>query len=212
MKRNVAEIVDAVKLWEELGFDHLGFIMMVARNQSREVQDELLKDNLVDFYREMENACRLVIENKLKITLSSAAIGQLIKLHEEFPNNFLPNTVRSDNSNARLVHQPRTVQQGRREGMPVACVSPFTCLRILFDGTAQLCCKFNIGNVYERDLREIWFGDEANAVRSKLMENAEVCYRCDYYRFCINAGGVDYKKDENFYDRKTLDKVEKMSR
>ena len=52
------------------------------------------------------------------------------------------------------------------------CISPFSTLEILFDGTVPLCgCDYkptvNLGNVKNNSLKEIWNSDKFKEIRDK---------------------------------------------
>ena len=205
MRSNVGEIVEAVDLWEGLGFDHLGFIMMVIREMHPDVLSETLKDEMARVYTRLDEAARRVIENRFRITLSSAAFARSC-VRDEYPGNFHGNAVRSDNPKARLPFNPRTYyQNGPFPGMHVNCRSPFKFARIYYDGDVELCYQFKVGNIYEQDFLDIWYGERAQRVREVLKQKPKICFNCDYYRFCVGAGELDTESSANFYAAARLD-------
>jgi len=204
MRRNLDEIIESVKLWERQRFDHIGFIVMTIRNRNALLAAESLAGMTEPLYENLDAAAELVIENNYRVTLSSPAFRRRTELHESHPENFPDGVVRSNNSEARTPFNPRAAfQNGPWPGMNVDCRSPFTFARIICNGNVELCYQFKIGNIYEDDFRDIWYGDEAHRVREALLRSPAICHTCDYYRFCLNAGKLDYHNTANFYAANT---------
>lgn len=199
MRRNLDEAAASVDLWESHGFDHLGLILMVIRDYNETLKHESLEHEKDKVYRVIEEAARGVIEKDYRLTLSSAALNRSGGIRERYPANFVDGCVRSNNPRARLPYNPRTYyQKGHFPGMPVDCRSPFKYVRILHNGNVELCYRFVVGNIYKEDLLDIWYGEKAQRVRKLLLGGPEVCLGCDFYRFCIKAGEVDYEDSQNF--------------
>lgn len=201
MKRNIDEIVESVEFWEKHGFDHIGFIMMVLRDFNESlVQESFLESGKDDLYNSLFDVAKLVIEENLKITLSSPAFNCIPKLKETYSANVIDSCIKSYNPKSQLPFNPRTFFQiGEYPGMHVRCKSPFTCVHILFDGDVFLCKNFKIGNIYENELLDIWYGKVAQKYRKAVLEDPRLCYGCDYYRYCIKGGEIDYNDEKNYY-------------
>ena len=199
LRSNLHEIVDSVDFWEDFGVDHLGFIAMVLRDENKELQEECLNHDLVELKTELELAARRVVEKQYKITLSSAAYSSWMDLKDIYPAHFMESLVKSNNRNARTPFNARTYyQNGHFPGMSVNCRSPFKFARIDYNGNVELCYQFTVGNIYKNEFLDIWYGKEAQKVRDLVRSDPKVCYSCDYFRFCIKAGEVDYDKEANF--------------
>ena len=200
LRSNLDEAREAPEFWDELGFDLLGFIVMVVRNRNELLLGESLSSCMPLVHEKLEEVARTVIERDLRIIVSSASYQRAFPLKEQWPGNFFSNLVLSNNPAARLICHPRShIQNGAYPGMSVDCRSAFKYARILYNGDVHLCDKFRIGNIHEKSLLEIWHGEEANRIRQLLLQSPTLCHACDYYRFCIKAAQVDYDKEENFF-------------
>lgn len=230
LQSNIDEIVEAVDLWETHGFDHIGFISMVLPVSTGDIVRESPEPVLDRLHEQMSAAARRVIERKYRITLSSPwffrdtvrsdasgasspGVGVVIADH---PNAADPNEVKahrtglvvSDHPSKRLPISPSThFQNGGFPGMHVSCRSPFKFVRINYDGAVRLCQKFTVGSIYEDDLLAIWEGAGAEALRADVRKDAEVCHRCEYFKFCIRAGQVDYDDDSVFLSNDRIEIV-----
>jgi len=67
----------------------------------------------------------------------------------------------------------------------------------MWNGDVQLCMQFIVGNILKNNLTDIWFGKAAERIRKLVMSRPEICYSCDYYRFCLNAALVDTRNAES---------------
>lgn len=210
LRRNVDEVPDSVKFWEQHGFDHVGFIVMVIRNLNEILKNASLEIIMDYVYKKLEEAARIVIEGNYKITLTSALFNSWMDLKDLYPVNFMDSCVMSNNPDSRLPFNPRTYfQNGEYPGMQVNCRSPFKFARIYFDGNVDLCYQFTVGNIYETDFLDIWYGEKARQVRELVLHNAEVCYSCEYYKFCIKAGEVNFENKDSFQSKMVVDKYHK---
>jgi len=196
LRSNIAEIAEAVDFWEGHGFDHIGFISMVIRDEAEVLRRESVQPVLDDVAAALDEAARRVVEGGLRISLSAPRFHNT-PLAEHHPEAFsVAGTVVSRHPEARLPRTPSTYfQNGSYPGMPVDCRSPFKFARINYNGDVQLCYQFSIGNIADRPLLELWRGAEAQAARSKVQASAEICHDCEYYRFCIQANTVDAEQD-----------------
>jgi len=200
MRSNLDELPETVAYWERAGFDHLGLIVMVLRDNNPELRAESLEPVMDVVMEKVEAAARWIIENDCRITLSAAALNHTFPLRERFPDLFSGGCVRSRNPLARLPFDARNYfQDGAYPGMPVDCRSPFKFARILHNGDVQLCYQFIAGNVHEEPFLDIWFGKRARSIRENIRRRPEVCHACEYYNFCIKAGEVNLNLQENFY-------------
>jgi radical SAM protein with 4Fe4S-binding SPASM domain len=193
LRANVGELADSVDVWEQLDFDHMGFIPMVQRSRDPRVVEQVLGEGDPVLVREIENAARRVIERRYRISLSSLIYAGPLALKREHPGAFEETLVRSANPAARAPHIPfNEIQTGHFPGMQVNCRSPFTALRIDYHGNVNLCQSlFRIGHLRDASLIDLWYGSAATRVRRGLMRDASVCHTCDYYRFCVNPAGAE---------------------
>lgn len=205
MRSNLDEAMEAVEFWDKLGFDLIGFILMVVRDRNELLLNESLGSHMREVGEKLEEVARAVIERGLRIAVTSPVYQRALPLKARHPENFFSNMVMSNNPAARQAAYPRGyVQNGPYPGMHVDCRSPFKYARILYNGDVQLCSQFKIGNIHERSFLEIWNGSEAHRVRQTLRESAGVCHACDYYRFCIKASELDCDREENFFAQHVL--------
>jgi len=211
LRRNIAEIPQAVGLWEGLGFDHIGFIAMVIRNSNETLEKESPEPVMDQVYEQLDIAARNVIKNNSRITLTSAGyLNRWSEVKDELPVNFMNSLVVSNHPETRTPFNPRTYfQNGAFPGMHVNCRSPFKYVRILYNGDVELCFQFTIGSIYENNILDIWYGKKAQDVRELVTKNPAVCYACDYYKFCIKAEGVDYSNQDNHHNESMVSQFAK---
>ena len=151
-----------------------------------------------------------MIENNLKITISSPYF-QHSKLKDSFPGNFIEHIIKSNNKEARMPFQPISYfQKGKYPGMPVNCKSPFVFAKILYDGSVQICDKFNVGNLKEQNFEDIWYGEKAQQIRLDILTNPKICYSCDFFRFCLNAAHIDQENEDSYYANCLVDGQPKL--
>ncbi|PZO41450.1 MAG: hypothetical protein DCF19_09610 [Pseudanabaena frigida] len=202
MKRNMNEVVESVDFWETMDFNALFFIAMVVRDSNEILANESLAKQMDAYYKLLNDAARRVIEKNYKISIGSAAFNQPSSLKESYPNSFIDGYVKSSNIQSRSPFQPIDYfQNGDYPGMHVGCRSPFKAVSINYHGDVYLCQNlFKIGNIYEQDLVDIWYGEEAKRVRRVLLGDSTVCLKCEYYLFCINSKNVDYSEATNFFN------------
>ncbi len=199
LRRNVEEIPEAVEFWDKHGFQHIGFIAMVIRDLTKGLVHES-PESIMDRVREkMEESGRLIIKNSLKITISSPVFSNPTKLKKAYPVNFVDNVVKSDNREALVPFNPRTlILNGTYPGMSVNCRVPFKYARIMFNGDVEMCYQFTIGNIHQDDFMDIWQGETVQKLRKKIISTPKICYACDYYRLCVKGGEVDYSESDSF--------------
>lgn len=198
LKDNLAEMADAVEFWEGHGFNHIGFIAMVVRSDTDYLNDQSVVGLMDDFRRQIDKIAELIISRRYVIT-SSNSLGIVSDLQLK-DGSGVP-CIYSENPKSVTPVGPRTVfQRGYFPGMNgVECRSPFKAVRLSYDGTLLICSKFPIGNIHEnRPFLDIWYGAQATRFRDGLRRSPDACYSCGYFRFCINAGKIDYEKPENF--------------
>jgi radical SAM protein with 4Fe4S-binding SPASM domain len=84
------------------------------------------------------------------------------------------------------------------------CISPFSTLEILYDGTVPLCgCDYkptvNLGNVRNNSLKEIWNSEKFKKVRdnhaSGNRNEIPICIGCEIWDTKIKS--VHYKKEKS---------------
>jgi radical SAM protein with 4Fe4S-binding SPASM domain len=187
MKRNIEEILDSVKYWDELSLDQIYFIAMRVRPGGGKHEEETLEDILEHVKMRLDEAALDVINNNRKITLASPFYN-LSSLASKYPANILHHIVRSNNPAARAMLNPRAYyQNGEYPGMPVDCRSPFKFMRIDYNGDVFLCQRFKIGNIAENDLIDIWNGEMALNIRRRVQNAPGPCDDCDHYNLCVKA-------------------------
>ncbi len=210
LRSNIDEIAEAVDFWEARGFDHIGFISMVTRDNNETLKAETIEPVVGQVAAAIDEAARRVIQKGYRITMTSPLL-RTSKLRDDFPRCFLAGAglVRSAHSRARTPTTPSNYfQDGDFPGVHVSCRSPFKLARINYDGQVQLCNQFAVGSIYERDLLDIWRGAAASKVRGAVTKSPEVCHGCDYYKFCIRANNVDLSDPASFVANKGLVLVE----
>lgn len=204
MRSNLSETVEALAFWDEHGFDGLNFISMVIRDLNAGLIKESTYPIREEFCRIMDAMAENVVREKRRIVVSSAYFAES-PLRRKYPNNFVDSQVVSDNPQARLPPRVRQhFQLGEYPGMSFPCKSPFTFARILANGDVQLCYQFTVGNLKDNDLKDIWYGDRAHAVRKKVMQDVSTCENCDYYRFCLKSADVEINNLSNYFTQELL--------
>ena len=134
-----------------------------------------------------------------------SAYFQQSPLRFTYPENFHGAVVESGNPGTRAIPELRAAYQlGPGPGMTWPCRSPWTFARILPNGNVELCFKFVVGNLYDRSFKDIWFGEEANAIRRHVIEETSICPACEYYRFCLRGGEVDTDSVDSYVSRHRL--------
>ena len=211
LQSNIDEIIEAIDMWESYGFDHIGFISMVVPVSGTNIVRESPQPVLTKLQNQMTVAAKRVIERRYRITLSSPWF-----LHDEIRAAYPMNIglrdaglVISNHPGARLPMSPSPhFQNGPFPGMQVDCRSPFKFVRINYDGTVRLCQKFIIGSIYENDLLAIWDSVAAERLRENVRDDVEICYACEYYKFCIRAGQVNYADATVFSSKNQVEVIE----
>jgi len=203
LRSNIPEIVDAVEMFEAMGFDHIGFIGMVMRSDAPILLPEAIEPVKEEMAAALDAAAELVVNKGYRITLSSPHYRSSM-LRQRDPEGFSRDDglVVSNHPGARTPFTPSThFQNGPYPGMHVNCRSPFKFVRINYDGQVLLCQGVRIGNIYKQSLLDTWNGALAERMRMMVRESPEVCHDCEYFRFCIRANQIDYAEEENFHSR-----------
>ncbi len=199
MRRTIDELLDSLRFWEGHGFSHMGVINFILGNLKDELKSESLEQVMDSVYKKLDDAARMVIEKHFRITLSSSFFHNAAS-KEVYPDNFTGDCVKSNHPEAEIPFNVRTFfQNGYFPGMHVGCRSPFKYVRILSNGDVTLCTQFVIGNIYEQNLVDIWYGQRAGSVRKLTLQNAKLCHECDYYRLCLQAGTHDLEKNKSSF-------------
>ncbi len=200
MRSTLPEVEAALDFWAEQGFDHIGYLGMVVGRKTELLERESISDILPETHAALRRAAERLIKERYRITMSASFVPEYGELLTRYPINFVGNNVRSDKEGSRLPFNARVFfQNGPYPGMDVDCRSPFKYVRIYYDGTVRLCGQFVIGDIYEKPFVDIWYGEEAEKVRSRLMEGPDICYQCDYYRHCLCAGSNEADVEESRY-------------
>lgn len=194
MRANMPEIGKIVEFWDAADFDLLRFITMVVRENEPNLIRESLYPARLQYHQGLDDAALDVITKKRKIVLQSPWYSQT-PLRRKFPFNITHGHVRSDNASVHAVPSPRQQLQdqqiGPGPGMSFPCKSPWTFAKILPNADVQLCYQFTIGNLRSQSFEEIWFGEQADAIRRKVAAERQHCDSCDYFRFCLSCDTID---------------------
>jgi radical SAM protein with 4Fe4S-binding SPASM domain len=181
---------------------------MVVRHDDEALRRQSVTPLMDKVAEKLFEGARRIIDGQYRITMSTSA-DVFIKpspLRDQHPHAF-NGSVRSAHPQAKGTWTPRTAfQRGHYPGMPVECRSPFTFARVSFDGDVQLCHQFKVGNLHRDVFDRIWYGPEATKVRTAVMRSARICHACDYYRFCVNSGRIDFEDERNSFNGETLGK------
>lgn len=206
-RSNIDEIIEMIDFWDSNDFHQLRLIFMVIRSlESNVLQDnDLLQESLYPIreyaFSKLDDAAKYVINNHLKITLSSPYYNWS-KLLDSYPNNINENLVKSNNQFTRDYFNPaHHYQKGNYPGIQGDCRSPFTFARILFNGDVQLCYKYTVGNLNKQNFKDIWYGKKAQKVRRMIISDVTICKQCDYFRFCLNSNKIDINDKRNYFEK-----------
>lgn len=210
LRSNISEIEESVDFWERYGFDHIGFVAMVVRNNDKAVLAEAVHPDLERMNQALDAAAEKVIRNDYRITLSSPRYRNS-PLRLRYPGNFDAQgagLVRSSHALAVAPFSPvAMIQIGSFPGMKFNCRSPFKYSRIDYDGTVNICHQVSIGNLYQQDFLSIWYGRRAERFRGIIREDPTFCADCAFYRLCIRANELDYDDDRNWTAEESIRKL-----
>lgn len=218
LKSNYNEALEAEQFWDKHGFKHLGYIPMVLRDPNEELNKLRIDDILDDVRVELDRAALDVIENNRVITVGSPTYNQS-PIRKDHEDRFLGHIAFSKNPKAKTPYNPRAYYQlrhGEPFGLPADfCRSPFTFVRINYNGDVFLCSQYCVGNINEQDLIDIWYGEKAQQLRRRLYEQPKLCKTCGFYIHCLMGGKSDLSDGEEFISNKlsfrnpdTVDKFE----
>lgn len=212
MKDNVDEMTSAVDFWESEGFNHIGFIVMVVRNDNDILNEQSLKSLDGDFKQHFSRSIKKMIDLKYKISISSSAnVNNMDFGITGIENHKNGSVFFSHNPHSFFPSSPRNFYQDKN--MPqlngIGCSSAYKGAKILYNGDVQICSQFPIGNINQNveSFSDIWFGKTAQKMRSSLEEDHDICHSCHYFKYCIKAGKIDYEDPENYKFLKTKDPV-----
>lgn len=190
LKSNLSEIVPAVELWDDMGFDHLAFISMVLRNEA--VNDERLDDDRDLVRSELFSAADRVLAERRRLTLSSSYYhGTGYVSGDSIVASRHPDAIKPINCRPYF-------QEGAHPDVPVGCRSPYKHMRIGFDGEVLLCNKHNVGDISTASLADIWRSPAAADIRRTIKSGPAMCHACDFYKFCIKASTIDVDDSRNW--------------
>lgn len=196
MQRNLEEIPDTVRFWDERDIDQIFFIGMRVRPVEGKHEVEGIADDVDKVIGRLEEAADLVVNENRRITLASPFFLQS-NVNETHPGALYHHVVKSSHPGARIALNPRSYyQNGNYPGMTVECRSPFKFARIDYNGDVFLCQKFNIGNILEQEFTDIWYGEKADQVRKLVLAGGSVCQECDHFRLCVKADELDVRSPE----------------
>lgn len=201
LRCNMHEVASAPKFWNDKNVDSLAFLAMQVRYDD----PFLLKNSLwpirSDYFNCLDEAAELALDQKYRITLSSAYYQSenSKKKWGKYLNGSNFNAMRDW---SRIVKNYQSIfQNGSSFGMEFSCKSPFVAARILFNGDVMLCQNHRVGSLYENSFEDIWYGDEAQSFRKSILADDLLCKQCDYYRFCVNGGKLDLNNIENHFSQ-----------
>lgn len=206
MRCNHDELEEIADYWERADFDVVRYINMVVRESDPALVRESLYPVREQFFDRLDDLARDVIANRRKISISNPHFATASPVRDEFPGNVVAGVVSSDNPRARRIPFVRKeTQLGRWEEMWFPCKSPWTFARIMANGDVQLCYQFVIGNLNEKPFDDIWFGEEAERIRTMVRTERKHCTTCDYYRLCINSSTRSTDSTEDYIAGNLLD-------
>lgn len=191
VKENMEDILSTIEFAEKHRFNSLGIIAGVQRGDDLLTQEDFIYQDLERYERLVLEAADEVIRRQYAITLGSVVIRKA-QLEKKYPRNIKDGRVVQNQSVPNPPNYIEACQRGEIEGMRVACKSPFTFAKILYNGAVQLCNRFYIGNIHHQRFEDIWFSKEANFVRKKIMADSTICQSCEFFKFCINANHIQY--------------------
>lgn len=209
MHSNVAEVPEAVALWDNIGFNQLRILGLVVRDREPQLLNESLFPILDNFYEYLYDAATEIVRNGRKITLHSPHFFYRDRIDKSLYSNIRGGTVYSDHPETRFVPRNRQrIQTVTDRNGNIRCRSPFTFAKVLFNGDVQICYKFSIGNLHSHSLAEIWHGEKAQEVRKMVINDEKHCKSCDYFRYCLSSDRVDYDKLENHFSTELIPDLE----
>lgn len=200
MKSNLSEVITAVDLWESLEIDMMRILPMTVRFPDISLIKESLYPINCKVQEVLDDASRHIIENQLRIALWRSYQDRS-PLKKEYPKNFVGQWICSDRPDVRVLENCREFYLNKKHPMMPSykCGSAFNFARILPNGDIQLCYKYSVGNLFNASFEDIWFGEEANRIRKKIVETEKDCTECDYFRFGIGLEELDmYQLESHF--------------
>lgn len=208
LKSNLHETSSLIEMWNDEGFDLVRLLVMQARSADPDVLAESLYPERLTLISAFYDVAQLISEKQLAIGVRSGYFG-FPDFHPPQNLHIYKATIYSDNPNYRhvpLVRQnmqlvSQSSQLDEWHGMFHNCKSPFVYCRIRWDGNVDLCNnrEYLVGNIYDRQIIDIWHGQEIQIQRKKIMSDQSICERCDYFRFCIGSGCQDVLEIENHF-------------
>jgi radical SAM protein with 4Fe4S-binding SPASM domain len=203
---NLHEVRDMVRMWEKLGFDLIRLFIMQVRSPKINVIKESLYSKRKELIKALERVALDTLEQNYRIGIRSGYYGS-----PEFSPpagvNVSQGTISSNSAAFRPVPGVRQdIQSGRGPGMQWPCRSPFVYCRIRWDGEVDLCNNrsFVIGNIAEKSLHDCWTSHVAWELRQDIQSDSNICRKCDYFRFCINAENQDITEKESHFSHGLL--------
>jgi len=203
MSCNLDEVSKAPAFWEKYNIDLIRYITMVIRNKNDFLEGNSLWSKRELYFQELSKAASAIDENDYKISIASPYFeSREVKL--KFGNRISSGTFWSRCSSKREIRNHNKFEYGAGFGMPFPCKSPFVAAQITWDGTVNLCHRMPVGNLYQQNFEEIWNGKQADVLRNQLIDGSDMCYECDYYKFCIKSPVVDLNDRSNYYSQDML--------
>src|SRR5262249_6003519 len=86
LRSNLDEIPEAVEFWESHGFDHIGFIAMVLRNDNALLREESVGPVFEQVSARLDEAAQIIIKQRYRIT-STSPWFRSTQLKNDFPKN-----------------------------------------------------------------------------------------------------------------------------
>lgn len=201
LRNNLSEVEAAPKFWNDRGVDFINYIAMHTRYDDPFLHENSLWPIKEDYFNSLEKAAKVVVDQKLRILLSTPFFKT-----KEFEKKWGQNLHGCNFSGlCDWSREPKNYrvlyEYGADFGMKFPCKSAFSSARILPDANVMLCSINNVGNLYDNLFDEIWYGEKANSFRDKIVIGDSLCHKCDYYRLCIDGPELDLNNIENYYSQ-----------
>lgn len=188
LKSNLNEVPEAPKFWDKKGIHCLNFIGMVVRNNNKYILDNNLLHVKKEYFQALDDAMKNTKSNKLKILLGSSYYKSKYKsyiINKTRKWRLSPHYLYGYNENSILENN---------------CYSPFSTVRITWEGAVHLCHLMGVGNLLEKKMEEIWLSEEATKLRETVLHKTILCEKCEYFKFCIMSNTLDVENKENYFN------------
>lgn len=193
MKKNLEEVPDAPKFWNDIGIHTLGFISMVVRENDQFVLENNLYDVKDAYIQNIKKAVNNTIRQGLKIAVSSPHLRSIYP--EKCPDGVFAH--QPTFSDYRSIHN--IIEFNPLSPYENGCFSPLSAVQIDWKGSLKVCQNAVIGSLLEHSFDELWNSDLLSILRARLGLNPQICQSCDYFNLCINNKNIDGDNSENYF-------------